>query len=83
MKIEKEVPVTSSSMATAFDIKLSDTKIAFNSTLGKNSDVYVMKADASGQTRLTDDPAWDGDPSWSPSAPGVPIQITSPGWRVA
>ena len=25
-----------------------------------------MNADGSGQTRLTDSPGWDGNPSWSP-----------------
>ena len=25
-----------------------------------------MNADGSGQTRLTDSPAWDANPSWSP-----------------
>ena len=31
-----------------------------------NFDIYVMNADGSGQTRLTDDPADDFNPSWSP-----------------
>jgi TolB protein len=29
-------------------------------------DIYVMQADGSNQTRLTDDPADDRDPVWSP-----------------
>jgi TolB protein len=31
-----------------------------------NLEVYVMNADGSGQTRLTDNPAADGSPAWSP-----------------
>lgn len=31
-----------------------------------NSDIYVLNADGSGLTRLTDDPGWDGTPRWSP-----------------
>jgi len=31
-----------------------------------NAEVYVMNADGSGQTRLTDDPGLDLEPAWSP-----------------
>ena len=33
---------------------------------GRNAEIYVMNADGSAQTRLTNDPATDKDPSWSP-----------------
>jgi len=29
-------------------------------------EIYVMDVDGSNQTRLTDSPAWSGNPSWSP-----------------
>ena len=46
-------------------------RIAFASLRDENSEIYVMNADGSGQTRLTDNPAADGSPSWSPqSVPG-------------
>ena len=32
-------------------------------------EIYVMDADGFGQTRLTDNPHGDQDPSWSPSLP--------------
>jgi len=32
-----------------------------------NKEIYVMNADGSGQSRLTNDPANDDSPSWSPS----------------
>ena len=43
-------------------------RIAFNSERDGNMDVYVMNADGSGQTRLTDNPALDAFPSWSPDS---------------
>ncbi len=41
-------------------------KTAFNSDRDGNNEIYVMNADGSGQTRLTDDPALDANPAWSP-----------------
>ncbi|HEY0407830.1 MAG TPA: DUF4214 domain-containing protein [Pyrinomonadaceae bacterium] len=41
-------------------------KIAFSTTRDGNSEIYVMNSDGSSQTRLTNDPAFDGDPAWSP-----------------
>ena len=41
-------------------------KIAFTSTRDGNSEIYVMDSDGRNQVRLTDDPANDLDPSWSP-----------------
>ena len=40
--------------------------ILFLSDRDGNSEVYVMDADGSGQADLTNDPAEDGDPRWSP-----------------
>ena len=42
-------------------------KIAFSSTRDGNSEIYVMDIDGRNQVRLTDDPADDRDPSWSPN----------------
>jgi len=41
-------------------------KIAFTSFREDSFDIYVMDADGSNQTNLTNDVAWDKDPSWSP-----------------
>jgi TolB protein len=45
-------------------------RIAFHSDrdgiVEVNVEVYVMDADGSNQTRLTDNPAVDGAPAWSP-----------------
>jgi len=41
-------------------------KIAFASARDGNWEIYVMNADGSGQTRLTNNPAEDAMPAWSP-----------------
>jgi formylglycine-generating enzyme required for sulfatase activity len=41
-------------------------RIAFVSDRDGNREIYVMNADGSGQTRLTDNPALDWTPAWSP-----------------
>ena len=41
-------------------------KIAFESDRDGNYEVYVMNADGSGQTNLTNNPAMDASPTWSP-----------------
>jgi Tol biopolymer transport system component len=51
------------------------TKIAFTSDRDVNKEIYVMAADGTGQTRLTDNAANDALPSWSPD--GTKIAFTS------
>ena len=41
-------------------------KIAFTAMRDKNAEIYVMDSDGDNQLRLTSDPAFDADPSWSP-----------------
>src|SRR3954469_3700262 len=41
-------------------------KIAFDSNRDGNEEIYVMNPDGTGQTRLTNDPAGDFGPAWSP-----------------
>ena len=48
-------------------VPLGPDTIAFTSNRDGNNEVYIMDADGSNQTRLTDDLAYDGGPSWSPS----------------
>ncbi len=42
------------------------TTIAFDSSRDGNPEIYVMNADGSKQINLTNNPADDTDPSWSP-----------------
>ena len=41
-------------------------RLAFTSDRDGNSEIYVMNADGTGQTRLTDNTLDDGSPVWSP-----------------
>jgi serine/threonine protein kinase len=50
-------------------------RIAFATNRDGNNEIYVMRADGTGQTRLTFDPADDWSPAWSPD--GKRIAFTS------
>lgn len=50
-------------------------RIAFVSNRDGNYEIYAMKADGTGETRLTDNPADDWSPAWSPD--GRSIAFTS------
>src|SRR6185503_13314557 len=41
-------------------------RIAFTSNRDGNDEIYVMNADGTGVVRLTNDPAIDQQPAWSP-----------------
>ena len=60
-------PVLANAPATA--------KIAFNSTRDGNAEIYMMNPDGSQRVRLTNHPARDMAPSWSPT--GEQIVFTS------
>ena len=55
-------PATDSSPVWSRD----GTRIAFESSRDGNREIYVMNADGSGLIRLTNEPAVDRDPVWSP-----------------
>lgn len=40
--------------------------IAFNGASGETADIFVMRSDGTGSSRLTTDPATDAQPDWSP-----------------
>jgi Tol biopolymer transport system component len=43
------------------------SRIAFESYRDGNFEIYVMNADGSGQTRITNNTANDESPDWSPA----------------
>ena len=45
---------------------LGNTKIAFVSYCDGNNEIYVMNADGTDSSNLTNHLAWDCSPSWSP-----------------
>lgn len=45
---------------------IPSARIAFSSDRDGNAEVYVMNADGTGQTNLTNNSAWDSRPAWSP-----------------
>lgn len=57
------VPSIKTARATAVN-----GKIAFSSTRDGDPEIYVMNADGSNQTRITNNPAYDDQPRWSPEA---------------
>jgi formylglycine-generating enzyme required for sulfatase activity len=53
--------------------------IAFTSERDGEGDIYVMNADGSDQRRLTDDPAYDAWPTWSPDGSKIAFVSTRSG----
>ena len=43
-----------------------EDRTAFDSNRDGDYEIYVMNADGSGQTNLTNNSAWDESPAWSP-----------------
>src|SRR5213082_3058241 len=54
-------------------------KIVFASTRDGNNEIYVMDADGSHQTRLTNNPADDILPAWSPDGTKIAWSTNRPG----
>ena len=57
----------------------AQARIAFVSGRGGNNEIYTMNADGSGVTRLTDNPASDLDPAWSPDGSRILFESSRDG----
>ncbi len=79
-----ETPPTPSKRSTPIDptvtsppspLELTSEAIVISIFDGTQSDIYLMNSDGSNEIRLTFDPAYDSQPSWSPD--GTRIAYTS------
>ena len=56
------------------DAQETNSMVVFESDRDGNSEIYVMWADGSAQKRLTDNPAGDHHPSWSPDGSRIAFE---------
>ena len=51
---------------SSIDPEMDEVLVEEAKVIWSRGEIYVMNSDGSGVTRLTNDSAWDGMPSWSP-----------------
>ena len=61
------VTVVETGKIAFFSPPKNDWEVAFVSQRDGNPEIYVVGADGGNTRRLTNDPALDGGPTWSPS----------------
>jgi len=75
MELSKKPRVMANEGILAHGMAATIARIAFSSDRDGNFEIYVMNANGSGQTQLTNNPALDQQPTWSPD--GTQIAFAS------
>jgi dipeptidyl aminopeptidase/acylaminoacyl peptidase len=65
---------TSRPPSTSAAAPAAEGKIAFHSDRDGDWEIFVMNADGTGVTQLTDNDDWDSDPDWSPDGNKIAFQ---------
>jgi Tol biopolymer transport system component len=65
-QLKQSSPVANGTQSVSSLPQAEDRLLAFASVQGANSDIYTMHADGSALTNITNNPAYDGFPHWSP-----------------
>lgn len=67
---------TNAAIDTSSSPRLSPdgTRIAFSSTIGDNTDIYILTIASGAIQRITDAPGRDSSPSWSPSGQQIAFE---------
>jgi TolB protein len=73
-RMRDSAPVANGTEVVSSFPAAEDRLIAFSSTQNGNSDIYTMHANGSGLMNLTNDPAYDGFPHWSPDGKQIVFQ---------
>ena len=72
---------TATALSTTTVLSLSERLIAFVSEQNGNAEIYVMRTDGSNFADITNDPAYDGNPVWSPDGTKIVFESDRNGNR--